>query len=161
MYEPWNDFFLAEVGAAAALTGLLFVAVSINLKEIVADAALPARAGETIAMLTGTLLAASLMLVPEQEAPWLGVEVGLVAVVTWAATVRLQMVAFQRATGPSRRTLPGRVVVGQLATLPAVLAAVLLMAGSSLAAPVLAFGILATFAVSILNAWVLLVEILR
>jgi hypothetical protein len=32
--EAWSDFFVAEAGAAAAPTGLLIVAVSINLKQI-------------------------------------------------------------------------------------------------------------------------------
>ena len=30
----WSDFFVAEVGASAALAELLFVAVSINLGQI-------------------------------------------------------------------------------------------------------------------------------
>ena len=32
--DEWHDFFLAQVGAAAALLGLLFVALSINLQRI-------------------------------------------------------------------------------------------------------------------------------
>lgn len=39
---PWQTFAAAEVGAAAALTGLLFVAVSINLERILAFPKLPA-----------------------------------------------------------------------------------------------------------------------
>ena len=38
---PWQNFFIAEVGAAAALTGLLFVAVSINLKQILSFPTVP------------------------------------------------------------------------------------------------------------------------
>ncbi len=41
----WETFFVAEVGAAAALTGLLFVAVSINLTKVLAFPQLPGRAG--------------------------------------------------------------------------------------------------------------------
>jgi hypothetical protein len=32
--DGWGELFLAEAGASAALTGLLFVAISINLAKI-------------------------------------------------------------------------------------------------------------------------------
>ena len=35
--DEWHDFFLAQAGAAGVLTGLVFVAVSINLQQILSD----------------------------------------------------------------------------------------------------------------------------
>jgi modulator of FtsH protease len=35
--ESWEPFFVAQVGASAALTGLVFVALSINLSRIIGD----------------------------------------------------------------------------------------------------------------------------
>jgi hypothetical protein len=35
--ETWHDFFIAAAGSAAALSGLIFVAVSINLPAILAE----------------------------------------------------------------------------------------------------------------------------
>jgi hypothetical protein len=44
----WATFFSAELGALAALTGFVVVAISINLSRILAYSWLPARAGEAL-----------------------------------------------------------------------------------------------------------------
>ena len=81
----WATFFSAELGALAALTGFVVVAISINLSRILAYSWLPARAGEALIGPVGAVTATSLVLIPEQSAPLLGSEiilVGLAMVVT-------------------------------------------------------------------------------
>lgn len=41
--DGWTGLFFAEVGASAALAGLLFVAISINLDRILTGPGLPGR----------------------------------------------------------------------------------------------------------------------
>ena len=62
--EAWHDFFVAQVGATAALAGLLFVALSINVTQILKYSWLPARGSQTVVVLTGALFEASLALLP-------------------------------------------------------------------------------------------------
>jgi hypothetical protein len=161
MHEQWSAFFIAEVGAAAALAGMLFVALSINLAEIVKDPVLPGRALETVSILGGALLTASLMLLPEQDRPFLGVELIVVAVAVWAMVTSQEVLRARRTDPRFRSTLPGQVALGQFATVPAIVAGALLVAGQPAGYAVLAVGILASFVVALVNAWVLLVEILR
>ncbi len=81
----WATFFSAELGALAALTDFVVVAISINLSSILAYSWLPARAGEALVGPVGAITATSLVLIPEQSAPLLSSEiilVGLVMVVT-------------------------------------------------------------------------------
>ena len=67
-YNPadWEPFFTAMIAAAAGLTGLLFVAVSINLDKILKGAKfLPARAAETLATLLLVVVSSALTLIPQ------------------------------------------------------------------------------------------------
>jgi uncharacterized membrane protein YjjB (DUF3815 family) len=78
--EDWDSFAVAEVGAAAALAGLLVVACSINIARIIQLPAVVTRLGATLTMFTGILIAASLLLVPGQDHRLLGAELTLIGV---------------------------------------------------------------------------------
>ena len=86
--QGWSNFFVAELGAAAALTGLLFVAVSINLARILQFAHLPARAAEALLALVSVLFVTSFALIPHQSATAYGIEIGATGLLTWAIYTR-------------------------------------------------------------------------
>jgi hypothetical protein len=161
-YEPtqWHELFLGVLGAAAALAGLLFVGVSINVARITALKGLPERGLEAIVLLVGLVLASVFALVP-QPAAGLGVELialGLCEVVGFALLHRAQWQAYERRY---RRALLVRGPVDYVAALSFAVAGVtlLLHAGGGLywTVPAIAVGTVA----AVVNAWVLLVEILR
>jgi len=60
----WSNFLVAEAGASAALAGLIFVAVSINISKIIEYPGVSGRAGEALALLIGVLIIATLGLAP-------------------------------------------------------------------------------------------------
>jgi hypothetical protein len=63
------------VGASAALLGLLFVTISINLKHILEHPHLPGSADGTLGMLLSALVVSTFGLAPGQSNHVLGVEV--------------------------------------------------------------------------------------
>jgi hypothetical protein len=77
----WHDFFLASAGATAALLGLLFVGVSINLTTIAADERidLRTRAAQAFANLIFVLVVSLLMLVPAPEPSFIATGLAAVA----------------------------------------------------------------------------------
>ncbi len=159
-HEAWTDFAVGVVGATAALTGLLFVAVSINLERILKFPRLPARAGSTLSLLVALLIAGTLLLTPDQSRVALGLELAALG----ALLVGLGLVVgrAERASGPA--PLHWKLIPFVVALLPAVL---LLTAGVSLTLGAggglywLTAAFVAGFAGTTLNAWVLLVEIHR
>src|SRR5918997_5127749 len=125
----WHDFFLAQAGAAGVLTGLVFVSVSINLEKILADpqSGLPGRAAEALILLVAVLTASTLQLVPGQSTALIGVEVLAVGLAAWGWIVAIQLrrLGYWRTMRPDlRQAFVLRVALGQLATLPLVIAGV-------------------------------------
>jgi hypothetical protein len=157
----WRTFFLAMIGAAATLTGLLFVSVSINLDRILSGGKfLPARARETLASLVLIVAYSSLTLVP-QSIVALGIEILLLAAPLLAATLWDQIDHLMSSTGDPVVWSVSRIAATGMGTLPATLAGASLIArwggGFYLLVPASLLGIIG----AVYSAWVLLVEIAR
>jgi modulator of FtsH protease len=81
MVLGWHDFYVATAGATAALLGLLFVGVSINLAALAADERvdLRARTGQAFANLVFVLIIALIMLIPDPDPGTLAASLAVVA----------------------------------------------------------------------------------
>jgi modulator of FtsH protease len=159
--SEWEGLFIAEAGASAALAGLLFVAISINLARILQGAGLPGRAGEAIVLLVAVLVTSSLGLVPGQSRTVLGVELLAAGLVVWTLLSTIHVLAVRGGVGPSPGARAGRIVLAQAAILPLLAAGVSLLLGAGGGLYWLVPGVLLCLVVAVLNAWVLLIEILR
>jgi modulator of FtsH protease len=158
--EQWHDLFVATAGAAAALAGLIFVAVSINLEQILKYPALPPRAVETLSITVGLLLVSVFVLVPGQSRTVLGLEALILGAVT-AAALRVCRIRVPRsANEPLSWTAVPIGVIGA-GTLPMVAAGISLIAAGGGGLYWLVPGLVLGFAGAVLNAWILLVEIHR
>ena len=157
----WEGLFLAEAGASAALAGLLFVAISINLTKILEVQGLVGRAGEAIVLLVAVLIVSTLVLVPDQPRVALGAELLVAGLLAWSILAGIHVKAVRGRVGPSRAVLVGRIAMAQVAVLPFPVAGVslLLRAGGGLYW--LVPGVVLCLVVAVLNAWVLLIEIVR
>lgn len=163
-YAPgeWKDLFVAVAGASAALAGLLFVAVSINVERIVKYDGLPERGIEALAMLLVPLVVSIAGLLPGQDHVAFGIELLVIAAVLIAVMARLPVThpVPEGVEMPPRYVLSRQVVrlsgtvllaIGAVAELFAVAGGLYWVAGAIV---VLTLG-------AVVNAWVLLVEILR
>jgi modulator of FtsH protease len=87
--RDWTAMFAASAGASAALTGLLFVAVSVNIERILDFSGLPERALQTLLMLLSAVIISLAVLIPGQSAAALGVELLALSVASGVALGRL------------------------------------------------------------------------
>jgi hypothetical protein len=83
--QSWTNFAVVVGAASGALTGLLFVAVSLNVQRLVERPALRASAAQTLLLFVLSLLLAILLVVPNQVRWVLGVEITVLGICAGAA----------------------------------------------------------------------------
>jgi hypothetical protein len=159
--DHWTEFGVATAGAAAALAGLLVVAVSINLERILQYPSLPNRAGHTLILFALPLVVGLLLVVPGQPDAALGSELLAIGVVTGLfmlyTNARTPLTEQEsRTTWVLSRLLPPILSCGFL-----VVAGIALIARGGGGLYWLVPAVLAAIVFGLINAWVLLIEILR
>jgi modulator of FtsH protease len=93
--QDWDNFAVITGSAAAALTGLLFVAVSLIRDRITRHAGLRSQAGQTLVLFALPLLLSVLLVLPGLSAAVLGAGLVLLGLV-----IGLAMVLIGRGNGP-------------------------------------------------------------
>jgi hypothetical protein len=159
--ESWQNFYVMVGGAAAALTGLVLVAVSLHLTAILAHPLYRDRAHTSLQGLITILVVAGAMLTPQPSSA-LGIEVlllGLYWLARFARFIRL----FTRVR-PHDRAAPGSLWVWEwllwLSWVAAlVVGGVFLLSGDMRALYVLAPWAVSGFVLIVWNAWVLMSEV--
>ena len=155
----WHEFFVAAVGASAALLGLLFVTISINLEQILKHRHLPGRAAGTLGTLLSVLVVCSFGLAPGQSNRTLGVE--MLATGAVVGTQAVWVSVGKRSQGDPLSWTLGSLSILLFPALAFQGGGCSLLAGSGGGFYWILAGTVLTFAAASLNAWVLLVEILR
>ena len=163
--EGWNDFFVAVAGTSGALIGLLFVGLSINLKTILKFESLPFRGLKSVTLLFGALLISLVCLVPGQSPSCLGWELTALGLMTWAATTFFSWATNQRRLKAVEQKNPIAnlmlLIEGQVATLCYVASGLVVTFGNPGGLYFLVVGMLLSLFITVMNSWVLLVEINR
>jgi modulator of FtsH protease len=152
----WHDFFLLVGTGAVTLTGLVFVAMSLNLKEIAADATHRYRAINTLTGLTLVFMRCALVLMGAQNHRSIGAELFVVAGISAAVFVK----GYSRAVRMSDGLRLSRIVGGTLLHAAEMIGAAVFFFGYLAGLYVAAIAIVATTCYMITAAWLLVVGVL-
>ncbi|MEV7693334.1 hypothetical protein AB0N73_08370 [Microbacterium sp. NPDC089189] len=160
LLESWSEFNVAMVSATAALAGLVIVAASVNITQIVASRTLTARLGTGVASLVLALVVCGLGLVPALPAPAFGVVVLAVTIVAGSfqgVTARLILID----PSPADRARLLKSLLGFLPVLAYLIAGVLAFTHPAASLVAAAAGALLAIVAAVVVSWVALVEVLR
>jgi hypothetical protein len=151
--DQWHDFFLLVGTGAVTLTGLVFVAMPLNLKEIVIDPTHRNRAINTLTGLALVFMRCALVLMGAQNHRAIGAELFVVAGISGAVFVRGYAKALRMGNG-LRLT---RIVGGSCVHLAEMIGAALFFFGHLFGLYIAAIAIVTTTCYMVTAAWLLVV----
>ncbi|HEV8016607.1 MAG TPA: hypothetical protein VGP48_13800 [Stellaceae bacterium] len=158
MLDQWNNFFVMVGGGAAALAGLIFVAMSINPAIIMGNATHKNRAINMLSGFSAVFMACSFELIGNQNLGALGLEWLVLWLVATAIFIRGYVVAIRSGMSSIGLTTP-RLAGGTMCYVAEVIGAIFLILGHSAGLYIAAVGIVVLFAFLISGAWLLILGI--
>ena len=160
MHE-WNEFYIAAAGASAALTGLIFVGISISLTKILAFPTLLRRALVSLTLLLSILIVSLLFLVPKESLNLVGYEISLLGVVTWIIVTRIDFKNYKETESDYKPRYLLIIFLDQFIILPYIIGGLVILSIGDIGFFWIVPAIIFSFIKSTADAWVLLVEINR
>ena len=158
--DAWSEFNVAMVGATAALAGLVIVAASVNIGDIIKTASLTARLAASIAGLVLALAASAIGLFPGIEPLPYGVAVIVLAAAASAFQVHATLRVLQN-KAPENRLRWAKAAVGFAAPLAYLTGCTLVATGDAYGLAWLGIGSIVAVMAALLVSWIVLVEVLR
>ena len=151
----WRDYFVMVGGGAAALTGLVFVAMTLHLGDIVNHPVHRHRARTILAGLTAIFLRCGLVLMAGQSRQAVAAEIFGVLVVVEVILYR----SFTDALAAADRGVVLRTLVSFVCLATEQLGAVALFGGAGWGLYLIGLGMLSSVVVIVTGAWLLLVGV--
>jgi hypothetical protein len=156
--DQWSNFFVMVGGGAAALAGLIFVAMSINPEGIIRNTTHKNRAINMLSGFSAIFMACSLALMGNQTLVALGLEWLFLWAIATIIFVRGYVVALRSGMSSIGLTRP-RLAGGTMCYLAEVIGAIFLVLGQSIGLYIAAVGAVVLFAFLISGAWLLIIGI--
>jgi len=158
VYEPeqWNNFFVLVGTGSAALTGLVFVALTINLKGIAQDATHRYRAINMLSGFTAAFVISALALMGHQTHRTLGIEWLLVSLLAAGVNTNGYVQGFRLAGSRYALSLV-RIIGGSLCYLGQIIGSVMLFLGYRTGIYVAAVALIVNFYFLVSGSWLLIV----
>ena len=157
IYRPgqWTDFFLLVGTGAVTLTGLVFVAMSLNLKVIAIDATHRYRAINTLTGLALVFMRCALVLMGAQNHRSIGAELFVVSGISAAIFVK----GYTKAIRISNGLRLSRIVGGSLVHLAEMIGAALFFLGYLPGLYIAAIAIVTNTCYMVTAAWLLVIGV--
>jgi len=161
MLKEWHDLFVVTGGSSAALTGLIFVGVSLNLTKILSIPKLPNRALLSLLLLLTILVLSILFLIPQQSIFILGSEILALGIIIYAIAIILDINIYKSTHTDYKSLYLFNLFINQLALLPYIISGIYILCCGENGIYWLVPCIILSFIKAIFDSWVLLVEINR
>ena len=158
MPEHWDNFFVMVGSGAAALAGLIFVAMSINHQIIIGNKTHKNRAINMLSGFTAIFMASGLALIGNPYPGALGFEWLVLWLIATAIFIRGYVVAIRSGMSSVGLNAP-RLAGGTICYVAEVIAGMFLLLGYSSGIYIAAIAIVVLFAFLISGAWLLMVGI--